>query len=181
MEAPTFEHIEPAFTELRDFVLNDLNLIVSQLKGGNYAATALVSSTYEELARLQGQEKHTAFEAQLPEQWRPVAKSLYGALRNGLIHHYDPKVIVVDERRIELAISWRNEPHLSLRAGRLYLNVQQLAADLASAFENYERELRADPALRERLCDRVRKGREQNVPSQSREAEAWRVLLAADG
>lgn len=70
--APTFEQIEPAFAELRDFVLNDLLRIVNQEVGGNYAAAALISSTYEELARLRKQPKHGSFRDRLPEQWRPL-------------------------------------------------------------------------------------------------------------
>ncbi len=103
-------------------------------------------------------------------------KSLYGALRNGLIHHYDPKLIVVDGHRIELGISWRREPHLSLRDGRLYLNVQQMATDLGAAFDSYEQALRADATLRDRLW--CRRTREEQLCDPS-EAEAWRGLLGS--
>lgn len=109
-----------------------------------------------------------------------MAKSLYEALRNGLIHHYDPKSIVVDGQRIELAISWRREPHLSLRGSRLYLNVQQMAIDLGAAFKSYEQELRADATMRERFQQTARKDRETYVVDRS-EAEAWRTLLGLTG
>jgi hypothetical protein len=177
--APSFEQIEPAFAELRDFVLNDLQRIVSQEVGGNYAAAALISSAYEEVARLREQAKHVPFGDRLPVQWRPVAKSLYGALRNGLVHHYDPKLIVVDDRRVELCLSWRERPHLSLEGARLYLNVQRMADDLRRTFDDYEQALRADATLRDRFQS-TRKDREEHVSDQY-EAEAWRALLGSAG
>ncbi len=76
--APTFEQIEPELVELREFVLNDLQRIVDQDVGGNYAAAALISSAYEELARLRKEAKHVPFRERLPEQWRPVGSRCTG-------------------------------------------------------------------------------------------------------
>ena len=174
--AVSFEQIEPELFRLRDFVLNDLQRIVDQDVGDNYAAAGLISSTYDALGDLRGVGSDVPFAEQLPQQWRPVAKSLYGALRNGLVHHYDPKLIVVDGRAVELVISWRQQPHLSLQGGRLYLNVQQMAADLRTAFDDYEHVLHADPALRDRFLQKGRKDREAHVHNYV-EAEAWRALL----
>jgi len=173
--APPFDQIEPRLHRLRAFVLNDLEGVVGREVGGNYAATALVVSAYDALGDLSKKEGWVLFGERLPAPWRPVAKSLYEALRNGLVHHYDPKVIVVDGRRIELCISWRERPHLSLQGARVYLNVQQMAVDLRGTFEDYEAVLRHDAALRDRFWRRAGTG-EVHVYS-PQEAQAWRELL----
>ena len=142
--APRFEEIEPKLRELRAFVLNDLESVVDREVGGNYAAAALIVSAYDALGDLRKEKGAVPFEEQLPATWRPVAKSLYDALRNGLVHHYDPKLIVVDGQRIELCISWRERPHLSIEGARFNLNVQRMAVDLRVAFDDYEQALRAD-------------------------------------
>jgi hypothetical protein len=42
----TFDQIELHFMEFRDFLSNDLDRIVAQPVGGNYAATVLIFSAY---------------------------------------------------------------------------------------------------------------------------------------
>ncbi len=59
--APSFEQIEPAFVEPRDFVLDDLHRIVSQEVAVNYAATAFISLAHKELSRLRKQQAKRAW------------------------------------------------------------------------------------------------------------------------
>ncbi len=116
------------------------------------------------------------FRNQLPFRWQPVAKSLYHALRNGLVHHYDPKQIIVDGRRVECFVSWRERPHLSLEDARVYLNVQQMAIDLRRAFDDYDRALRADARLRDEFSIDMSAGYANAVRAAAPDAERWPLI-----
>ena len=149
-----FEVIKPHFQQLREFILNDLQLLVSQEKGGNYITACLIACACEALSWLRYGKPYKGedFFAKMmvPANWQPVGKSLYGALRDGIVHGYDTMFIVVGSRRVEIVVSWRLYPHLSFgKAGAyLYLNVQTMADDLRAALEKYELELKANPKLR---------------------------------
>jgi hypothetical protein len=65
----------------------------------------------------------------LPEELRPVSKSLYRAVRGGLMHRYEARVIVVDGDAVGIAIAWRGERHVIDR-DRVYLSAERLVADL---------------------------------------------------
>ena len=175
--AIAFEQIQPDFTQVRDFVLNDVHRVVSQEIGGNYAAVALIILAYDALADLHNgaKKQHQLFGERLPAQWQPVAKSLFAALRNGLVHHWQAKRIVFEGGAIQLYISWRDHPHLEFADGCLYLNVPHMAADLRDAFDDYEKELRADPVLRDDL--RRRSHEPVQVVYDNHEVEAWRALM----
>jgi len=42
-----------------------------------------------------------------------MGRTIYNALRNGLIHSYDTKYIIYDGKTIVLCISWGKKRHLS--------------------------------------------------------------------
>jgi len=172
----TFDQIELHFMEVRGFFLNDLDRIVAQPVGGNYAATVLIFSAYEALGNLRDSKGHVPFREQLPPRWRPVSESLYGALRNGLVHGYEPKVIDLGAQRVKLALSWRERPHLSFSDEWLCLNVQEMARELRQAFVDYELRLREDSALRDGFRQRRARHRVHKVLGGD-ELAAWRALL----
>jgi hypothetical protein len=169
------------FEELRSFVLNDLDQVVGLEKGANYAAAAIIACAHETLARLHSPQvpDYATFGEALPSSWKLVARSLYDALRNGIVHGYATKALIVNGQRLELSISWREHRHLSFDAvgGILYLNVQQMAADLHEAFTRYENVLRADAAARESFQRKRRKARE--VHPQGDQKAAWLDVLNA--
>src|SRR3954453_10317838 len=114
--AVTFEQTEPELRRLREFVLNDLDRIVDQPVGGNYAAVAVALCAYDAIANLEGGANargERPFADSLPQAWRPVAPTLYNALRNGLVHTYETKTVLASGRQIELVLSWRERPHLT--------------------------------------------------------------------
>jgi hypothetical protein len=114
--APPFATIERDFQRLRGFVLNDLDRIVGAETGGNFAAVALVLVACEALGQLRygGQRPEVrAFSDCLPDEWQPVARTLYDALRNGLVHNYDAMNIWIDGEAIGFEFAWRGERHLT--------------------------------------------------------------------
>lgn len=102
----SFDLIEKEFYKLRDFVLNDLALLVILPKGGNYAAALLVATACEALGLLRyesGKGDEFFKNYLVPERWRPVASTIFDALRNGLAHSFETKVIVqIDGRGQEV-------------------------------------------------------------------------------
>lgn len=174
-----FEHIEEDLRRLRDFVLEDLERIVAQEVGGNYAVATLVAIAYEELARLRHGRRgagHEVFTETVPARWRAIGRSLYDALRNGLVHRYEVKLLMVGGEEVEVSISWRERRHLSVEGARLYLDAERLVADLRRAFEHYEAALRAEPELRDRFVEQWGRERVREVRTRA-ETDAWRELL----
>jgi hypothetical protein len=177
--AVCFDQIKIDFAELRDFFLNDLERIVSQEIGGNYAVAALVMMAHEEIARVRYAKKnagHESFSLTLPKQWQPVASSLYDALRNGLVHGYRAQTILLDSLSVEIAVSWREHDHLTTNGARVYLNAEQLSSDLRKTFDEYEAELRDQAGQRDRFLTQRRKASAWTVRNPA-EAKAWQRLL----
>jgi hypothetical protein len=105
---------------------------------------------------------------------------LYDALRNGLIHMYDAKIVVDAGEPVGFTIGWAGgSRHMQLVADDpklLYVNATSLARDLRQAFEEIEEELRSDGELRDAFYKRDRKDRELHLRAAS--AERWREALA---
>lgn len=177
-----FETIKRSFQQLFSFLLHDLEFIVSQAQGGNYAAVLLAMSACEALGRVRygGEGKGSQFFAEylLPVAWQPLAPDLYNALRNGLAHSYDTKTIMqVGSGPIELVVSWRERPHLSFdpQTRQLFINVQQLARALQNALDRYKVELRSDSTLCQRYDTWSRRDRQVDVPATRR--PQWQARL----
>jgi hypothetical protein len=114
----------------------------------------------------------------LPPEWRPVAPSVYDALRNGIIHAYAAQTIHVAGRDIRLSVAWRGGGHLTIAGDWLIVVVPDLAAGLHRAFGTFEEKLRADAAQRDRFLTRHRRDSVHEVRALD-EQEAWRHLLDA--
>jgi hypothetical protein len=162
--AISFEKVRLDFEQLRRLVIDDLKRVVEQRIGGNYAAGLIVVCGCEALARLW----HGAPDGELvfskrmlPEDWRPVGKSLYNALRNGLAHFYETKDISLNGQRVTLALSWRKHRHLSLSDDQrtLYLNVRTMARDLERTFDDFAQQLQKDTSSRDLFWTKRREGK----------------------
>src|SRR2546422_9554928 len=109
--------VEPVFQQLRNFVMTDLRQIAAQETGGNYAATALIGCACDALGRLTyGADNSGArffSEYLLPDAWKEVGGSIYGAFRHALVPLYDTKAIRVGQRTFEIAVSKSDKPHLT--------------------------------------------------------------------
>ena len=160
------------FDELRRFVLEDLDRIVGQPRGGNFAVAALVGCSYDLLGNLQGRAPHAVFAESLPPPWDAVAKSLHDALRNGLVHSYSPKVVDVGDG-VPLAISWSELEHLSWEQGHLVLRAPDLVDGLRQRWADYGEVLKGSREARERFRKAFR---EQSAGVGPDEAAAWREI-----
>jgi hypothetical protein len=179
----SFDSIKEDLYELRDFVLNDLSLLLNLPQGGNYTAALLMATACEVLGRLRyenggGSEFFRNY--LVPESWQPVASTVFDALRNGLAHSFATKAVVqIPGAPLDLGVSWKEKPHFVYDAkdGCLYLNVRNLSEALREAFEKYEMELRTDS----KLCELFRKRRQRKMiidVQNAAEREEWKRLLS---
>jgi hypothetical protein len=179
-----WEEIEETFVRLRDFVLNDLERIVSQRHGGNYAVVALVMAACDALARLHyGKSKgHRVLEHCLPREWRPAAPTLYSALRNGLVHGYETQSVVIAGRSVLFQIAWDGQRHLTFTDERrqvLCIVARDLVESLRTAFDSIESELRNDAEARRKFLRRDKKDRTLDLRESDPQAAIWLHLVRA--
>lgn len=177
-----WEAIEERFRRLRDFVLTDLEGFVTQKRGGNFGVVAVMLAACDALGTLRYGGRGSGpkvFARCLPKEWGPVATILYDALRHGLVHGYDPKIVVAKGARVGFAIGWFDEdPHMHfLTEDRtiLYIAVPSLVRSLRETFAEVEQELRDSGDLRDQFFTRDRKGREMHLTSV--EDEAWSEVV----
>src|SRR3569832_725611 len=136
--ATTYEAIRSRFEQVRDYVVSDLDRVIEQTDGGNYIAAALITCACDAFSNLKyGKENHghLFFEELLPHEWRPVAKTLYKAIRNGLVHTYDTRLICLGTRELEVIISWGQKPHLHLSeyGKQIYINIKHFSKKFKTA------------------------------------------------
>ncbi|MCI0558453.1 MAG: hypothetical protein MN733_08155, partial [Nitrososphaera sp.] len=150
---------------------------------GNYTAALLITTACEVLGTLRygrkdgGQEFFSNY--LLPKPWRAVSQSIYDALRNGLAHSFSTKIVInASDKPIELGVSWSKEKHFGYDSGNsvLFLNVQQLAIDLRSAFDRYQSELQQSAEFRNTFHAWREKKRIYQVRNESERAN-WSALL----
>src|SRR3989442_1761070 len=116
-----YEDIRSKFEELRNFIINDLKLLVGQENGGNYITACLIVCACEALSWLRNGKPYKGelffSEMMLPHKWQAVASTLYDALRNGIVHGYETMDVVIGPTRVVLAVSWKQKPHLKFEQG----------------------------------------------------------------
>lgn len=113
----------------------------------------------------------------IPSEWKNLASALYEAIRDGIVHSYNTKVICVGSRKVIVNISWGAMPHLHLSQDRktIHINIKNLAADFKDALKHFETDLRNKPALREIFEKSMRNSREISVPKNER--TTWEQCL----
>ncbi len=179
--AVPFETIKPEFVRLWNFIVGDLDYLVDHETGGNYLAAALITCACDTLSYLRYDENSNGgrfFAEVLPTQWAALADKLYQAIRDGIVHSYDTKVICVGSQKITVNISWSEKPHFHLSPDRttLHINIRNLAADFKNALKRFEADLMDNPDLRKTFESRMRKSRELVVRGSDR--KVWEQCLS---
>jgi hypothetical protein len=167
--------------ELRNFVLGDLERMVEMPVGGNFAVAALMAAGCEALACLRGERQDQGWKVLaevLPAPFSHVARSLWKAMRNGLLHNYWPNTLRVDDTHIYLSFSWREKDHLSWSEdGELVLLVPALVEGLREAWARFATQLEHDQATQAAAKKDLEKlGRVETVKDE-REKVVWRHIL----
>lgn len=176
-----YSRIKTRFKRVHRFLTNDLRLLVIQPSGGNFLAAFMIACACETIAWFRyGTNRGDSILAEklLSPAWRPVASSLYDAMRNGIAHRYEPKTLCIGDKRVEIGISWKKKPHLRFSRNRkvVFLNIQTLAQQVFHMLDAYEQELKTDASLRERLHQSMKGKWEKKT--KGGELEAWRKILS---
>jgi len=177
-----FKAIEQRFCEIFGFIQQDLLRIIQVEPGVNYAAAALIGCACETMAkyRYASGEAADAFAVLLPEgTHQKVAKTLYDALRNGLVHGYEAKDIEFNGSHVGLAIAWRETPHLSFKVvngkPQLMLNMRDLCERLSEQIDVFRAELEGNASARDLFFTRWPKKRVLTVRAPE-EIQVWKEL-----
>jgi hypothetical protein len=176
-----YETIRAEVERLCTCVTHDLDILITQEVGGNYLAAALITCACDALSYLKYGHRNRGdlfFTEILPDLWKPIAMTLYDAIRNGIIHTYETKTIILDSRRLDIGVSWRAKPHLHLsaRGTEIYVNVSQLSQDLKAAIVQFEADLKVDANLRDTFFQAMRGEREINPVNAER--RTWQQVLS---
>jgi hypothetical protein len=177
-----FETIQPEVERLRNYIVGDLDYLLSKKTGGNYLAAALITCACDTLAYLKYGNKnsgHRFFQEVIPEKWSCLAKGLYQAIRDGIVHSYDTKTICVGSRTLTINISWSRKPHFHLSSDRavLHINIRDLAAAFKMAVSRFETDLANTPLLRDTFAKRMDKARALLL--YGKDATIWEECLCA--
>lgn len=179
--AISYEMIRREVERLCSYVTNDLDRLIAQDVGGNYLAAALITCACDAISYLKHGQRNRGdlfFTEMLPNLWKPVAKTLYSAIRNGIVHTYETKTIILGSRRLNVGISWNTKPHLHLSATgtHVYVNIRQLSQGLKTAVTQFEADLKADAKLRAKFYESMR--REREVSLDGSEKQKWQDILS---
>jgi len=177
--APTFEQIDSEVKKIRNYVFHDLELIVKQQTGGNYAAIAIMLCACDLFARLrycrrdEGWRFVVDYMGTLNANYAKIGKTLYDALRHGIMHSYETKKVRIGNRLIDFGISWREKQHFSVDSekSRIHINVPAIHSDLTQAFEAYVEDLKKNGQLRDNFRNMLRKDAE-TAPKDESEKKA---------
>lgn len=177
----SYETIRPEVERLRYYLTNDLDRLIAQDVGGNYLAAVLITCACDALSYLKHGQRNRGdlfFTELLPDLWKPVAKTLYNAIRNGIVHTYETKTIILGSRRLSVGISWNAKPHLHLSetGTHIYVNIRQLSQDLKTAVAQFEADLKADAKLRKQFHESMQGERE--IPLDGSEKQKWQDMLS---
>lgn len=177
----SYDDIKEDFERVRHYITNDLTLMVRQDVGGNYLAAFLIACACETIAWYKYHKQHKGsviLKELLPVEWKPVAFSLYDAMRNGIAHRYETKTLKVGGTRLEIGISWKDKPHLTFASDKsaVYLNIKDMAVQVHALFGQYENDLRNSPDLRGKFREGSR-GKWEKCPPGNENA-TWIKLLS---
>ncbi len=179
--AVKYETIRSEVERLQNYVLNDLSLVVNQNRGGNYLAASLITCACDAIAYLKSGEPNRGdlvFAGLLPDLWKPVARNLYDAIRDGIVHVYETKIIDIESRHVSILISWGAKPHLQLSPNQeeIYINIPTLAEDLRTFIARFEAELKTNSNLRDTFYKSMH--RHRHLVLNQKEISKWSHVLS---
>jgi hypothetical protein len=88
---PSFADIKLEFKFSFEYIQGDMKAICRGTEKINYTLAVLVAIACEMLAAARGDREHPELilAEVIAPQWRPLAKKLFEAIRNGLAHGFD--------------------------------------------------------------------------------------------
>jgi hypothetical protein len=183
----TFKEIEKEFNETFGYVRQDIAELLKNDRPLHYTIALLVCCACEMLTwhrDLRDDQAHEVFTSLLPDTgpYKAVGKTLWEALRNGLVHNFRPDTIKIedDEWRFTIA-SHRSGPLVSVTKGQphwIHLNIRDFSSRVISQINAYEQELRTSVDARLRFHEKSKRYYIRTIPAEAaRIADALRSVL----
>jgi hypothetical protein len=178
---PTFEEIRREFEDSFGYIQTDMKAIGSGTQRVNYTLAALIGIACEMLAAARGMRGQPASILQeVIPPWKPLAKALFDAVRNGLAHGFDTKHIMVGGVAHQIYMQWQGTTPLELiRTGgrvQFYLRPRVLADLICSKIDELLEQLKTDSEARHRWLDKCHRYKRE-IDLDPKAASAWKDLL----
>jgi len=173
----TYADIRQEFDESLGYIRNDVTaLCEDERRSLNYTVALLIGCGCEALADAgQYPSKERAFEELLPVAWRPLAKKLYDAVRNGLTHSFDTKHICIKQQEVQIHFFWHATRVIQITEtngfDRLCIGTRLLAAKLCANIDQFRKRRQTDDAACLRFKEAARRDRTVPCPD-----ELWNRL-----
>jgi hypothetical protein len=181
MADPSWKDIEKDFNESLGYLRQDIRQLLKLDCKPNYTVAILIGSGCEMLAAGRGLKKsgETALALLLPPDWRLLAKRIYTALRDRLVHGFDTKFLDVSGQKVPIYVSWGLSQRIEMRSNgaELWVGVQPLATALCQEIDNFENDLRQNAAARALFREAF--DHDRSTPLTSDELAASKKLAAA--
>jgi hypothetical protein len=181
-QVPSFTDIQKEFRVSFGYIQNDMKAICRGKETINYTLALLVAVACEMLAAARGDRKQpeNALTEILSSQWRPLAKRLFDAFRNGLAHGFDTKHIVVNGASHQIYMQWQGTLPVEIvhSSGGIQLCIRpRVLADLICAkIDELEDLLRSDATARKRWFNEVHLHKRE-IKLDAKGKAAWKALI----
>jgi hypothetical protein len=179
---PTFDEIEREFEDSFGYIQNDMKAIGSGTQRVNYTLAALIGIACEMLAAPRGMrgQPEAILQEVIPSPWKPLAKALFDAMRNGLAHGFDTKHIMVGGVPHQIYMQWQGTTPLELilTGGRVqfYLRPRPLADLICSKIDELREQLKTDSEVRHQWLAKCHRYKRE-IYLDPKATSAWKDLL----
>lgn len=174
----SYSDIKVEFDQSLGFIRGDIRWLCDHNSGLNYTVALLVGCACEGMADGGAYpSKERAFAELLPDDdWKKLAKPLFDAVRNGLVHSFDTKHIPVGSELYQIVFNWGKADAVWIgkfngQMGALNIGTIRLGQGVCKMIDEFEARLKSEPAA----CQRFRNGllRDREVVCSK---ELWDVL-----
>ena len=182
LESVSFAEIKQEFDETLGYIRQDMRALGESDLHLNYTLALLICCACDSIAWHRDLRDYEVFVSLLADPFKPIGKSMFEGIRNGLAHRFRPDTVVIGDRRCRFTLSWKDATHLSVIEGEpdwLRLNNRALTVAIVQQIDQYEAELKHDngEALRVDFRKKHTEGCLKRIDSGSPVANAWLAAL----
>lgn len=181
-ESVSFAEIKQEFDETLGYIRQDIRALGNSDLHLNYTLLLLICCACDSIAWHRDLRDYEVFVSLLPDPFKPIGKSMFEAIRNGLAHRFRPDTVVIGGSHCRFTIFWKGAAHLSVIKGQpdwLRLNNRDLTDAIVQQIDKYEAELNHDngEALRVDFRKKHAEGCLKQIDSGSPVANHWLSAL----
>jgi hypothetical protein len=161
----SFADIKTEFEDSLGYIHNDIEWLCQKNSSLNYTIALLIACACEALADGGAYpNKQMAFGDLLPDDdWRKLARPLFDALRNGLVHSFDTKHLKVGSKSVQIYMNFHTSEVIAIKqtplGEGLLIGTRPLAMKMCQRIKEFESKLRNDPDACRRFRDAMQRDR----------------------